>query len=122
MAMEILGRGITKFDGSDFQIWKFEVKQLLMAHGLEDIVESTRVKPEGSMEDVKVKTWIEENAKAMSLISTATERKQLRGLITCNTASEMWKTLCAIYEHKSASSKLLLLQRFHEYRMKPETR
>lgn len=50
----------------------------------------------------------------------AMERYQLRGLITCATAREMWTTLSGIYEHKSASSKLLLLQKFHEYRMKSE--
>jgi len=30
----------------------------------------------------------------------------------------MWRTLTAIYEQRSASSKLLLLQKYHEYRMK----
>lgn len=120
MTLEILGRGITKFDGTDFQTWKFEITQLLVAHGLEDIVDGTRGRPGGAAGDATVKAWIKDNAKAMSLISTAIERKQLRGLITCATARDMWTTLSGIYEHKSASSKLLLLQRFHEYRMKPE--
>lgn len=120
MALEFFGRGITKFDGSDFQTWKFEVKQLLMAHGIQDIVDGVRERPNGNAEDAAVKTWIKDNAKAMSLISMAMERNQLRELITCTTAREMWTTLRGIYEHKSASSKLLLLQRFHEYRMKPE--
>lgn len=89
MALEILGRGITKFDGSDFQTWKFEVKQLLMAHGLEDIVDGTRIRPAGGAADAAVKVWVKDNAKAMSLISMAIERKQLRGLISCTTARDM---------------------------------
>lgn len=120
MAMEILGRGITMFDGSDFQTWKFKVKQPLMAHGLEDLVDGTRIRPTGGAADAAVKVWVKDNSKAMSLISTAIERKQLRGLITCSIARDMWMTLTGIYEQKSASSRLLLLQRYHEYRMKSQ--
>ncbi|XP_029665843.1 uncharacterized protein LOC115237128 [Formica exsecta] len=114
MAMEILGRGITKFDGSDFQTWKFKVKQLLMAHGLEDLVDGTRIRPAGGAADAAVKVWVKDNSKAMSLISTAIERKQLRGLITCSTARDMWMTLTGIYEQKSASNRLLLLQSMYQ--------
>jgi hypothetical protein len=53
----------------------------------------------------------------MSLISSSMERIQLQGLITCTTAHEMWKSLTRIYEQKSASSKLLLMQKYHEYGM-----
>lgn len=53
MAFEIFGKGITKFDGSDFQTWKFEIHQLLMAYGLEDIVDGTWERPAG---DAAVKT------------------------------------------------------------------
>ncbi|XP_011351034.1 uncharacterized protein LOC105287218 [Ooceraea biroi] len=96
MALEILGKGITKFDGSDFQTWKFDIKQLLITHGLEDVVDGTRERPAGDGANAAVKAWIKDNAKAMSLIALS------------------------IYEHRSASGKLLLLQRYHEYRMKPE--
>jgi len=54
MALEIIGRGITKFDGSDFQTWKFEVRQLLIAHGLEGIVDGTRLKPPGDAANAAV--------------------------------------------------------------------
>lgn len=56
MALEILGRGITKFDGFDFQTWKFEVKQLLITHGLEDLVDGTRARPVGDGANALVKT------------------------------------------------------------------
>lgn len=98
MAMEILGSGITKFNRSDFQTWKFEMKQLPMAHGLEDVMDDTWIKPASGAADAAVKTWVKKNAKVMSLISTAIERKQLRGLITCTNARKMWTTLEGIYE------------------------
>lgn len=119
MAEKFPVKGVTKFNGTDFSIWKFEMLQLLMAHGLEDLIEDIRERPEGERANATVKTWVKDNAKAMSLISSSMERKQLQGLITCTTAREMWQTLKGIYEQKSASSKLLLMQRYHEYRMSP---
>lgn len=56
----------------------------------------------------------------MNVIAASLEREQLRGLTVCTTASDMWRSLTAIYKQLSASSKLLLLQRYHEHRMKPE--
>lgn len=118
MSLEVFGKGITNFDGTDFQAWKFEIKQTLIAHGLEEIVSGTRVRPAGDGENATVKAWIRDNAKAMSLIASSVEREQLQGLTSCRTAESMWNTLTGIYERKSASSKLLLLQRYHEYQMK----
>lgn len=43
--------------------------------------------------------------------------KEIATRTTCRTASEMWQSLTRMYEQKSASSKLLLMQRYHEYRM-----
>ncbi|EZA62851.1 hypothetical protein X777_01168 [Ooceraea biroi] len=47
------------------------------------------------------------------------ENTQLEYLLTCTTAKDMWDKLTSIHEQKSASNKLILLQRFHEYRMNP---
>lgn len=114
---ENLTRGLTKFNGSDFLSWKLEITQLLIAHGLEDLIDGTREKPPGERTSQAVKSWTKDNAKAMSIISMSMERKQLQSLITCTTAREMWQSLTRTYEQKSASSKLLLLQRYHEHRM-----
>ena len=61
--------------------------------------------------------WEKDNAKAIVLISTSVERAQLQPLVSCTTAKQMWDALCAIDEQKSASNKLYLTQKFHEYRM-----
>lgn len=58
-----------------------------------------------------------ENAKAMFLISSTLEDSQLECLLTCITANEMWTRLSVIHEQRSASSKLILTQKFHEYKM-----
>lgn len=43
--------------------------------------------------------------------------KSLHSMITCATEHEMWNKLCQIYEQKSVTNKLALIQRFHDYQM-----
>lgn len=108
-------KNVTKFDGQNFQLWKFQMKAIFVAHDLLDIVNGTAVEEPGQPQT----TWIQKNAKATVLISAAMHYSQLEYLITCDSAAEMWKKLSAIHEQTSATSKLLLTTRFHEYRMKP---
>ncbi|XP_071568791.1 uncharacterized protein [Temnothorax nylanderi] len=100
------------------KVWRFQIKALFMAHEIDDVVDGTRTLPEERSMAI-AKTWIRDNAKAMFLISTALEPAQLEPLLVCESAKDMWDSLCRIHEQKLASNKLLLLQKFHEYRMGP---
>lgn len=108
-------RNLTKFDGQNFQLWKFQVRAILVAYDLLNIVTGIEVKPEttGELQNV----WTKKDAKAMFILSSSMEYSQLEYLVTCNTAVEMWSKLSAIHEQKSASNKLMLTTKFHEYRM-----
>ena len=86
------------------------------AAGVHDIVDGTRVLAVDAAAVVRA-AWKKDNAKAIVLIWTSFKRAQLQPLISCTTAKQMWDALCAIYEKKSASNKLYLTQKFHEYRM-----
>lgn len=108
-------RNITKFDGSNFQLWKFQLRAVLVASGLLEITEGTTVKPEPTANTYAA--WCTKNAKAMCFISSSMEYSQLEYLITCETAAEMWSKLSIIHEQKSASNKLTLMTKFHEYKM-----
>lgn len=118
MSNEISSRNITKFDGSNFQAWKFQMNAIFVASGLQDVVSGARVMP-GDAATAERKRWIKDNAKAMFLVSSSMEYTQLECLLTCITAKDMWDKLGNIHEQKSASNKLMLLQKFHEYRMNP---
>lgn len=91
---------------------------LLTANEIREIVDGTRIKPVDPA-SVDTKGWIRDDAKAMFLIASALETKQLEPLLVCVSAKQMWDNLCRIHKQKSASNKLLLLQKFHEYRMGP---
>jgi hypothetical protein len=118
MSEEMTTRHMPKFDGNDFTTWKFQITRLFVASSLLEIVNGTKKKP-ASTNQAELSTWERENAKAMFMISSSMEAKQLRSLITCETANEMWLKLSKIHEQKSASNKLVLNQRYHEYRMAP---
>ena len=59
-------RNVTKFDGQKFQLWKFQMKTILVAHDLLKVVEGIEIKPEvhGDLRDA----WIKKNAKAMLFV------------------------------------------------------
>lgn len=109
-------RSIGKFNGTNFQAWKFQVKAMFVANGLTNIVAGIKKRPteEGS---VQANEWDKFNAKAMVIISSTMEASQLEFLLTCETAVEMWAKLNAVHEQKSDSNKLFLMTRFHEYKM-----
>lgn len=112
MADSIDLRSITKFDGSNFQAWKFQMKAIFIANGLTSIVDGTTLRPAENTSE-----WDRRNAKAMVIISSTIEASQFEYLLTCEKAAEMWNRLTAIYEQKTESNKLLLMTRFHDYKM-----
>jgi len=116
MSDEFSTRQIKKFDGTNFQTWKFQLKTAFISHGLLEIVTGTKAKP-GEEQPNDRKAWIKEDAKAMFIISFTLEDSQLECLITCTSANEMWTKLSVVHEQRSESSKLILTQKFHEYKM-----
>jgi len=110
-------KNVTKFDGTNFQLWKFQMKIIFTASGLLDVVDGTFPKPEPTADNYAA--WNSKNAKAMCILSSAVEYSQLKYLITCEKAAEMWAKLGSIHEQKSAANKLTLMTKFHEYKMTP---
>jgi len=105
-------RSVAKFDGSNFQAWKFRMKAVFVANGLTDVIKGTSRRPSENMSE-----WDRNNAKAMVIISSTMESAQLEYLLTCKTAADMWKRLSTAHEQKSESNKLLLMTKFHDYKM-----
>ncbi|XP_014222302.1 uncharacterized protein LOC106649396 [Trichogramma pretiosum] len=82
------------------------------------MIEGTDKKPETTTAiAAAIKTLNKSNAEAMLILSSTMEYSQLEYLITCSTAAEMWSKLSAIHEQKTATNKLALITKFHEYRM-----
>jgi len=114
MAETIDLRSVSKFDGSNFQAWKFQMKAIFIANGLTSVVNGTKTRPENNTTE-----WDKSNAKAMVIISSTMESSQLEYLLTCETATDMWTRLTTLHEQKSESNKLFLMTKFHDYKMAP---
>jgi len=110
-------KSVVRFDGSNFQVWKFQMRAIFTATGLLKLVDGTETKPESTVDGLDV--WNARNARAMCYISSSMDHKQLETLITCESAAEMWAKLSAIHEQKSAANKLTLMSRFHDLKMMP---
>ena len=113
---EITTAHLTKFDGMNFQLWKFQMKAVLIANGILEIVTGIKVKPD-DVTTAEGARWIKENAKAMCILSSAMAPVQLENCITSETAHEMWNKMMLIHEQKSAMNKSTLLQKFYACRM-----
>ncbi|KAK9753063.1 Zinc knuckle [Popillia japonica] len=105
---------IQKFDGNNFQLWKYQMEIIFAAEGLTDLVNGKTNFPAQVSEQ---KAWNEDNAKAMLLISTSMEFSQLQTVVACKKAAEMWDRLKTIHEQRSSVNKITLKQQFFSYKM-----
>ena len=118
MTESALIKTVEKFDGSNFQVWKFQMNAVPIANAIQDGVTGQKVKPE-DVNSADGKMWIKDDAMATCYISTSIAHSKLDCLLNCSTGKEIWDKLATIHEQKLASNKLLLLQKFHSHRMEP---
>lgn len=77
---------LLKFNGHEFNVWKFQMETVFEFHGLMGVVDGTEVKPE-NVEDIDV--WLKSDRKARMLIGHALESSQVRHVMNLKTANEM---------------------------------
>lgn len=90
-----LVRSVKRFDGKNYQSWKFQITAVLMANEIFDVVDGTRQRPpnvEGPNAGL-MKSWVKDNAKATAIISSAMEDDQVMSVLVCRSAKEMWDKL-----------------------------
>ena len=109
-----------KFNGQQFGLWKFQLEVYFKTQKMLDLVKGTEAKPVLLARDdqAPLTAWIEKDTKAMSIIAQALEFDQLQHVCTAGSAAEMWTGLQAIHQHKSTSSRHLLLRQFYKTEMK----
>lgn len=107
---------ISKFDGSNFQLWKFSVSILLKAEKLMPVVDGTEAEPV-DQSTPGWKTWEEKNCRAQVILLTTISQDQIQNLVNCENAATMWRKLIVVHEQKTELSKEIIWQKFYEYRM-----
>lgn len=101
--------GITKLNGENWTIWKFQVQVTLKSKGYFAVVEGITQRP---VPPAETKDWDSKDARAQEIIVSRVDDKIVTHLLTCQTSADMWKKLKNIYEHQSQVSVHLLTQKF----------
>lgn len=101
---------LEKFDGTNFKQWKFQIKCALRAKGLN----INTPKPEHNATQ-----WNKDDGMAMFIITSAMDLKQVALIENCETALEVMSKLESVYEQKSEMNKMILHERFYQYKMSP---
>lgn len=117
MATGYTSADLVKFDGTNFQLWKFSASIILKSKKLLEIVDGSVSQPQDTS-SAEWKSWDDKNSKAEVILLTSIAQHQLECLVNCKNAAEMWVKLMSIHEQRTEISKELLWQKFYDYRMK----
>jgi len=98
MAEQDMKYNITKFNGTDFRLWKNKILIALNAGELEDVIQEEFKLDDGQEDEKKAKMKKDNKAKVI-LVSTIHDNI-LRNL-PIDTAKSIWKALVAKYEYSN---------------------
>lgn len=107
---------IAKFEGKNYQQWKFQVKCALRAKGLYGIADGSTPKPEVFAEG---ELWNKKDAQAMCIITAAMGLNQISLIENCETSKQVLDKLNSIYDVKTETNKMLVHEQFYQYKMLP---
>lgn len=109
----------------DYPLWKFEIRVLLKAADIMDVVTGEFVKPErdedqsAELHEAALVKWNKSDCKAQRIIVTALGRQPKLHVLNCETARDMWSKLESVYEKKSEASVHLISQKFFDSKKDP---
>jgi hypothetical protein len=104
---------IQKFDGTNFNFWKEQMQDYLIVRGYIDPIEH-----DTAPATYKPEVWTKLDRVARATIRMHLSESVYYTVQSCTTANELWKTLSDIYEKKVATTKIYLIRRLYDLRMK----
>lgn len=105
-------------DAVGWTLWKFQVKVVLRASNLWNIINGSKKKPETAGKDLE--EWNLLDAKAQKILVVSMGEEPMLHIMNCESAEGMWSVLESIYEQKCETSIHLLQQQFFQYSKAPE--
>ena len=118
---------IEKFEGRNFQLWKWRMEIILRDKGLLCITNGDESYPIDQKWDINtlsieeknyIETFLLKDNRAYSLICLSLGDLPARQIKNARTSNEVWKKLNTLYESKSTTNKLILKKRLTNMRMK----
>lgn len=104
---------ITKLNGSNYQIWKFKVKLLLIKEDVWNVVKNELPAPAN-----RDAAWCKRDGKAMAWIGLLLEDNQLSHVRNKETAKEAWDALKGHHEKSTLTNKIYILKRLCRIQLK----
>jgi hypothetical protein len=105
---------IRKFDGMNFNFWKEQMQDYLIVRVYIDPIEHDTAPVTYNKPEVWTKLdWVARPTIRMHLSESVYYTVQ-----SCTTAKELWKTLLDTYEKKVTATKIYLIRRLYNLRMK----
>ena len=111
---------IEKVDGSNWNTWKFQMKHLLMAKRLWNLVDGSEVLASGASAAVEA-LFQSRLHKAFSTIVLAINSAQLYLVTSCEEPKQAWDALKNHFERETLANKLLLKKQYFRSEMKEGT-
>jgi hypothetical protein len=104
---------VDQFTGENFRQWRFRIKCALRAKGIDVNL------PKPERDDKDYAAWLKQDGMAMYIMTSAMDFKQISLVENCETALQMLQKLESVYEQKSELNKMVLHERFYQYKMSP---
>ena len=105
---------IEKLSESNYELWKVQMKSVLVYNDLWQYVDGTEVKPQENAHD-----WIRKDSKALALINLSISHSQLSYVKKAETAKGAWDCLKGIFESKGPVRKATLYKQLLRMKKKP---
>ena len=110
---------IEKLNGSNWNTWKFQMKHLLMAKGLWNLVDGSEVL--ASKATAAAALFQSRLHKAFSTTVLAMDSAQLYLVTSCEEPKQAWNALKNHFEREILANKLLLKKQYFRSEMKQVT-
>jgi len=110
-------RVIDKFNGENFNLWKFKMEMVLASMDLWAIMDGSEEAPPSKSDPKVIKEYQRHAKNAMSTIAINLVDSQLHHIKRCKGPREAWNTLCNIHETRSLSNILFIRRKFFTCKM-----
>ncbi len=107
---------IDKLTDSNYSLWSWRVRMLLIERDMWEIVDGTDVLADDATVAVKA-AWEKKQAKALATICMLVDDSQARLIRHLTTPKDVWDTLQEQYQSTSLANELFLRQRFYRARL-----
>jgi CRISPR/Cas system CSM-associated protein Csm2 small subunit len=101
-----------KFDGGNFQLWKFKMRMMFSKHGFWKFVDGSAIILNDEDEMVE---YNEKATKAFALFCEHLTNAQLAHIQYCENVKSVWETFCDVHEAKTIKNKLFFLKMVLHY-------